>query len=121
MTQHVDRRVLIEAFEDGLDDWISLFGMAGYLSRHLGIADEKLCQELRRLVAALIDEGLFRAGTLDEASGEFVELKRPVDDVLVEVCDQWGGWNDHSWWYALWFDLTEQGEAEALQLLSEPR
>ncbi len=118
MTMDIDPRVLSEALEDGLDDWVSLFAVAGYLSRHLGIPDEELCEEMRNLVTALVEHDLFEAGVLRMPHG-FEPLDRPLDDVLSDICATWGGWADHSWWEALWLNLTEHGRAEGIKLFPE--
>ena len=118
MAPPIDRSVLFEVFECGLDDRISLSEVGGSLSRLAAIPDETLCVEMRRCVHALVDEGWFRPGTLD-AAGQFNPLSRPLDEVLSDVCEQWTGWDDLTWWFVVWLELTEEGRAAAVQRFPE--
>lgn len=112
MASSIDPNVLAEALEDGLDDWVFLIDIGGYLSRHLALPDATLCEGMRTCVATLVDEGLFEPGTIEEPTG-FVPLAGPVDDVFDRICDGWAGWDDPEWGYALALRLTPLGRAAA--------
>jgi hypothetical protein len=118
MAAAIDRRVLFDVFESGLDDWVSLSEVGGFLSRRLAVPDDDLCTQLRRCVNALVGQGWFRAGTV-QADGGFTGLSRPVDEVLGEICQRWAGWDEPTWWYAVWLELTDDGRAEAVRLFPE--
>lgn len=118
MAAAIDRRVLFDLFESGLDDWVSLSEVGGFLSRRLAVPDDDLCTELRRYVNALVEQGWFRPGAV-QADGGFAELPRPVDEVLDEICQRWAGWDEPTWWYAVWLELTDDGRAEAVRLFPE--
>lgn len=118
MAAAIDRRVLFDAFESGLDDWVSLSEVGGFLSRRLDVPDRSLCTEMRRCVNALVETGWFRPGAV-RADGAFTALSRPVDDILADICDRWGGWDEPTWWYAVWLELTDEGRAEAIRLFPE--
>jgi hypothetical protein len=117
MAAPVDDRALLELFESGLDDWVSLVEVGGTLSRLLAVPDDLLCAEMTRCVRALVEAGWFRAGVVEEADG-FVPIARSLDEVLHEVCDDWT-WDDRSWWYSLWLELTDEGRVEALRSFAE--
>lgn len=110
----LDEGALIEVFEYALDDWISMSTVAGILKHRLGVPDERVGTELRRWVEVMVTKGWFVPGTVEEPAG-FTALERPLGEVLGEICDGWT-WDEPTWWYALWLDLTPEGRAAALRL-----
>ena len=118
MATEVDQHVLRDVFEYALDDWVSLGTVGGSLSRHRAIPDDHLCAELQHCVTALVGQGWFRPGTVEEASG-FVPLTDELDAVLGGICASWDGWNDGTWWYAVWLELTNEGRAEAVRIFPD--
>lgn len=108
----IDDRALLEVFEYGLDDWISFETVARILSRFVEPPEEKLCAETSRCISVLVAMGWFRPGVLQDPEG-FVELTRPLPEVLTEVCVGWSLTDPRSW-AALWLELTDEGRSKAM-------
>lgn len=112
MTHAVDRDVLEDLLDAGLDDWVALVRVGFAIRRVHGLDGAELCDEIARTVTALVDDALFRAGTYDNEHG-FRPLDEPLGPILDRVCADWGGIEDARWWEVLWLDLTTRGEEEA--------
>ena len=118
MAAPIDDRALLEIFEYGLDDWIDLSTVEGILKRMLAVRGNALCAELRQCTSALVGQGWFAPGQLDD-SGVFRPLTRPLADLLDELCDRWRGRDDLSWWHVVHLEITDAGRAAALELFAE--
>ena len=112
MVAPIDEAVLKELLDSGLDDWVALVEVGFAVRRILGVRDEDVCDEMRRIVTVLVQEDLFRPGTY-HGEDELRPLGQPLADILDDVCARWVGVDDSDWWEVLWLDLTQRGEEEA--------
>lgn len=112
MAAELNRALLEELLEEGLDDWVPLISVASAVVRHVAPAAAEICPHMASTTLRLLDEGLFRAGTVSEESG-FAPVQGPVADKLDSICADWTSVDEGDWWWALWLEITDRGRAEA--------
>jgi hypothetical protein len=79
-------------------------------------SDAQVQRETLETIRALVDDGLFRLGDLEEF--RFVASKRPLERSMHKISHGYVGHYDdpRRWMYSAWMKLTDKGQQLALAL-----